>query len=112
MNLDGDDNMCLMGIVTGASMGDNVGTLLTPQLMQWVISKLTDGSDYAGRDTSTQQGNTGSGSRNWKPPQPRAPSGGDWTMADFSGFQVKKCNGNTTIIGMTNDGRQVELSTD
>jgi len=78
MNLDGDDNMCLMGIVTGASMGDNVGTLLTPQLMQWVISKLTDGSDYAGRDTSTQQGSTNSGSRNWKPPQPRAPSGGDW----------------------------------
>jgi len=33
-------------------------------------------------------------------------------MSDFSGFQVKKCGGETTIIGMTQDGRQVSLSVD
>jgi len=53
MDLDGDDNMCLMGIVTGASYGDNVGTLITPELLQWTFAKLKQGADVAGNEVES-----------------------------------------------------------
>jgi mevalonate kinase len=48
-NLDFDDDKCLMGIVTGAGYGDNVATLITPEIMQWTTEKLQNNLHLSGR---------------------------------------------------------------
>ena len=48
---DTDDNMVLMGIVSGAGKTLNAATLITPEIMQWTLEKLQENSDNSGADT-------------------------------------------------------------
>lgn len=53
---DDDDDKCLIGVVTGCYVGvaNNFGTLLTPELMQWTVDKLTANLHLAGSNATGQ----------------------------------------------------------
>lgn len=86
---DGDDDRCLVGCVTGGnSLGENFGTLITPEIMDWTISRLTENADLSGSDTSIQPGQVtrprpGNGGRDWRPSNRGGGGASGYTMADL-----------------------------
>ena len=97
-NLDADDDKCLMGIVTGAGYGDNVGTLLTPELMQWTVAKLGGNADYSGKPYGNQSGGNSFGNgqdfKPYRPSQPSKPSvAGGLKLTDFVSFNMTQTFG-------------------
>lgn len=70
--MDGDDDRCLIGVVAGTYDGDNLGTLITPDIYQWTVMKLVENLDIAGMNIKVQKGNItkprpGTGGSEWRP---------------------------------------------
>lgn len=105
-------------MVTGGSQRENFGTLLTPELMQWVVDKLSENLDIAGGDPTGQSGQRtrpgqGTGSRDWRPQNRGQNRGvGGYSFTDIVSVMKKTCNGTSTYMVGFNDGNTVQMDED
>lgn len=111
---DADDDLCLIGVHTYGANPNNGGTLLTPELMQWTLSKLKANLDLASKDVSQgQTGSTSRGSDNWRPQKPSGNSGSSVNLDDLVSISVRQTNGEiTSVDGVLSNGKRVRLTLD
>ena len=105
--------MVLLAIHTGGGDRENGGTLLTPEILAWVMAKLDNDKHFAGLAAGNQQGRNYSGGSSHKP---TTTSVGDIRKQDLASFNVNKRfmeDGTLTfaeVICVTTDGRSVTMS--
>lgn len=97
-------------MVTGgnAYSDDNFGTLLTPELMQWTIDKLSANSHLAGINPAGQAGanvkpDPSTSSRGWKSREKKK-TVSDYTIDEVTDVRTVDILGSTIYEVFMNDG--------